>query len=259
MSTPVSQLPLNELLARFLASQTADRKAGIAEVVSSDVQPHEAAFAPMVEPRIAWEEAELAPRMLAENVQPWHVKPPTEWTMLATAHEGWCALPMAAGHFPQQVKDLPSLAREKPRSRLIPKPRMEFSTPGLSDWVAQGLKKNNMAQAVMGIGALRVAQRLDEAQGILDKIRRSASAEWQNTITNEDAALSWCRGEGDSALSKWQSLPPSAPSRFNCGMALLFLDRPKDSREQLQQAVQLVPEDSAWHHLGRLYLTLTEM
>jgi hypothetical protein len=48
------------------------------------------------------------------------------------------------------------------------------------------------------------------------------------------------------------------PVLFNRGMAALFLGDAAEARTCLNQAVQQLPEESAWHHLGRLYLALAE-
>ena len=42
-------------------------------------------------------------------------------------------------------------------------------------------------------------------------------------------------------------------------MAALFLDQTAEARTALLQAVAQLPEDSGWHHLGKLYLALAEM
>jgi hypothetical protein len=54
-------------------------------------------------------------------------------------------------------------------------------------------------------------------------------------------------------------MPATAPAQFNRGMAALFTDRPAAARPLLKAAIAQLPESSAWHHLGRLYLTLAEM
>jgi hypothetical protein len=41
-------------------------------------------------------------------------------------------------------------------------------------------------------------------------------------------------------------------------MASLFLGRAAEARSALQQAVEQLPDTSAWHHLGHLYLTLAD-
>jgi hypothetical protein len=41
-------------------------------------------------------------------------------------------------------------------------------------------------------------------------------------------------------------------------MAALFMDQAAQARTWLAEAVAQLPEAGAWHHLGRLYLTLAE-
>ncbi len=65
-------------------------------------------------------------------------------------------------------------------------------------------------------------------------------------------------GGADEAIQLWKAQPASTPVHFNCGMAALFSGRPAEARAPLGQAVSQLPEDSAWHHLGRLYLALAE-
>jgi uncharacterized protein HemY len=60
----------------------------------------------------------------------------------------------------------------------------------------------------------------------------------------------------DEALAAWRQLEPSVPVLFNLGMAELFLGQFDAAREHLTAAVGQLPESSAWHHLGRLYLAL---
>jgi hypothetical protein len=68
--------------------------------------------------------------------------------------------------------------------------------------------------------------------------------------------LAWHRGQAEKAHALWQQCADSAVVLFNRGMAALFLDRPPEASEDLSKAVALLPESSAWHHLGQLYRTL---
>ncbi|HEV3144636.1 MAG TPA: hypothetical protein VGZ47_12175, partial [Gemmataceae bacterium] len=56
----MAQPKLSELMARFLNQQAQDRKAGLPEMPVGEVELYEAAFAPQVEPKTAWEEATAA-------------------------------------------------------------------------------------------------------------------------------------------------------------------------------------------------------
>ena len=65
-------------------------------------------------------------------------------------------------------------------------------------------------------------------------------------------------GKAEEAIKIWNRLPDSVPVLFNRGMAALFTDRAAEARKHLKEAIAKLPESSAWHHLGRLYLTLAE-
>jgi hypothetical protein len=83
-----------------------------------------------------------------------------------------------------------------------------------------------------------------------------APADWQTLQANEEAALAWHSGKAEEALTLWQAQEPSLPVWFNRGMAALFLGHPMRARIALEHAVSKLPETSAWHHLGHLYLAL---
>jgi hypothetical protein len=110
---------------------------------------------------------------------------------------------------------------------------------------------------LLAAGLLRLACHFDRA-GQLLHAAAPVSAEWQPMHANELAALAWHRGDADKALALWQSQPDSVPVLFNRGMALLFLGRPASARPHLTAAVEKLPDSSAWHHLGQLYLALTQ-
>jgi uncharacterized protein HemY len=46
---------------------------------------------------------------------------------------------------------------------------------------------------------------------------------------------------------------------FNRGMAALFVKDVAAAKQHLNAAIAQLPASSAWHHLGRLYLTLAEL
>jgi hypothetical protein len=79
---------------------------------------------------------------------------------------------------------------------------------------------------------------------------------WRAAWANEKAALAWQRGRFEEARSQWQALPDSVPVLFNRGMAALFCGHPDEARAALTDAVAQLPDTGAWHHLGRLYLSM---
>ena len=131
--------------------------------------------------------------------------------------------------------------------------------PTLGDWVAGLVRKPAYPQILVALGVLRLARHYDEAANLLQQQRTHVPAQWQAAWSNEEAALAWHRGQAEEAAQLWRSQPESVPVLFNRGMAALFLAQPAESRLWLSQAVAHLPETSAWHHLGRLYLALAEM
>ena len=111
----------------------------------------------------------------------------------------------------------------------------------------------------MALGTLRLARQFDAADALVAAHESQITAEWKPAWDNEVAALLWQRGRRDEAARLWATLPESVPVLFNRGMAALFQDRPTEARGYLKPAVAGIPESSAWHHLGRMYLALAEM
>jgi tetratricopeptide (TPR) repeat protein len=154
------------------------------------------------------------------------------------------------GNYPQSVRNLHPLLKGDP-AELRVTPLRPVTAPALVEWA---WRTRTAPQALLAAGVLRLAGYFDDAQGVL------AAAEvpphWQAVRDNEQAALTWHRGQTQEALQQWQTQEPSVPVLFNRGMALLFLGRAHDALAALNDAVQQLPETSAWHHLGQLYLAL---
>ncbi|MGH7227180.1 MAG: hypothetical protein ACRELF_28525, partial [Gemmataceae bacterium] len=110
-------------------------------------------------------------------------------------------------------------------------------------------------QRLLAVAVLRLARRFEEAKELL-KSFPACAADWRALRKNEEAALAWHQGKAEEALALWQAQKASVPVLFNRGMAALFLGRPADARMALEQAVVQLPDISAWHHLGHLYLAL---
>jgi predicted Zn-dependent protease len=103
---------------------------------------------------------------------------------------------------------------------------------------------------------MRLVGQCDRAAGLLARLAERAGDDWASMIDNESAALAWHSGRIDEAVDLWNRAERSPAVVFNRGMAALFLDRPADAASALSEAVAMIPEDAAWHHLARLYLTL---
>jgi hypothetical protein len=244
--TPAS---VSELFTQYLKGQVLAREQGLAlDVPEGEVTPYEAAPVQPVDPRQAWDDAVGAPRLLAGVAgEAWTVPP--EWPALVTAQEPAVALAFCVGNFPQMVRNLqPLLAGDLTAIRV--NTGQADLPPGLTEWTAS---VREPAQILVAAAALRLARHFDEAERLLARVTT-----WEPLVANERAALVWHRGRFDEAVALWRQQKSSAPVLFNRGMAALFLGDSTTARTDLGAAVKLLPETSAWYHLGRLYLALAD-
>jgi hypothetical protein len=256
-STPPS---LAEMTARYLARQLDARALGLAAgTVTGEVVPHEAVPVQTVEPRLAWDEAVSVLKCFPSASPTQLMAPPPDWATLVACQEPAFALAFCAGNFPQLVRNLLPLMRTTDLSTLQSTAARPASISTLTAWAAEKPREQSFAQTILGLGVLRLGREFDEAAQMVHQLDGQVPGEWQAAWANEKAALLWHRGQPEEALALWQGQTPNAAVLFNRGMATLFLGKPKDARPVLTEAVAQIPEERAWHHLGRLYLALAEM
>ena len=249
------QPPLADLMVRYLGRQTAAHAAGMAAIEAGEVEPYEAVPVQAVDPRQAWDEANAALKYFAETGGK-AVKAIAEWPQLVAAQESYTAMPMAAGNYPQLVRDLAPLFHAAKMSDLVNEPASAAEIAGLVESAEASARSGEFPRALIAVGVLRLARQFAVAERLLKSVNPPAA--WRDAWANEEAALLWQSGRRDEAARRWQGLPDSVPILFNRGMAALFLDRPADARAALRAAVEKIPESGGWHHLGRLYLALAE-
>ncbi len=217
-----AQPTLADLTARFVARPTDTHG-------DAPVTPHEMPSSFTIEPRTAWSEATAALTMLDASQKPG--KMPADWAAFVRQSTGADYLPMALGHFPQQVRDVSALLQKK-------------SIPANSEplgWTAK--------DALVAAAAARVARRFDDAERLLNQVEGVSEA----LLANERAALLWARGDRVQAEAIWAALPASGPAQFNRGLAALAAGRAADAAHSFAEAAILLPETSGWHHLANLY------
>lgn len=245
-TNPTAQPTIEDLMVRFLAARS-DAAGAAVEFGESEVEPHEVAAGFRVDPRAAWLDATSALATGGNAPSP-AVQLPTEWAALVSQPAAAFAVPMAAGHFPQRVKDLQPLLTKFEPAELRPsgtqQPLPGFA--GLRAWVA----KNGVANPRVASGLARTLGDFDTAAKLLDGVSGSE---------NDRAAGMWAAGKCAEALNEWDAMPESPAVLFNRGMARLFLGRAADARAALQKAVDAIPEASGWHALARLYLAVAEI
>jgi hypothetical protein len=256
----VGQPPLAELMARYLKNQVTAHGDGLAVVPTvGEVVPFEAAPVQPVDARLAWEDSLRVLKFFSPVTKTASFQPPPHWGQLVTAHEPAVALAFCFGNFPQLVRNFQPLLHGDNLGKLRPQGGRAVAVPALFDWAAEVASKNQFPQTLIAVGALRLAKQFDRAAEILQQHQAAVPAEWREAWANETAALVWHRGQGQEALAQWQSQDPSVPVLFNRGMAAYFLNQPAVAATALREAVGQLPEAGAWHHLGRVYLTLAEV
>ena len=221
--------------------------------------PFEAVSAQPIDPRLAWNEAISVLSCFQPGLKKAVLQPPADWSSLVAAHEPMLALAFCAGNFPQLLRNLQSLLSVKDLGSLRPAAGRPGAAPAVVEWARQTIEKGLFPQSLLALGALRLAKQYDLAAEAIRKHQAGIPAEWRAAWANEEAALAWHRGDAQKADQLWQAQPDSIPVHFNRGMAALFLGRPADARSSLAMAVEQLADDSAWHHLGRLYMALAEM
>jgi hypothetical protein len=243
---------LSELFTRYLQRQVHARGHGLGFAESGgEVVPHEAVPVQPVDPQLAWNDALAVTAHFPGGppVSSWSV--PSDWPALVAAQEPAVALAFCLGNFPQLVRDFhPLLNGDLAAIRLAPgRPTPDLS---LQEWAA---RNRGYPQVLLAAGVLRLARHFDQAEKLL---RPPAPAEWHLLHANETAALAWHVGRADEALALWNGQPDSVPVLLNRGMAALFQGFFADARTNLAKAVEALPDSSAWHHLGHLYLALAD-
>ena len=249
--TPV-QPKLSTLLARYLDRQASAHHDGIAAAEIGEVVPYEVGPVQPIDARPAWDEA-VAVAKFYGTVEARSWQAPPQWSQLVAAHEPATALPFCVGNFPQLVRNFQALTQTKNLAELRQSQGRAVPVPTLVDWAR---KATQFPRLLLAVGSLRLAKQFDVADELVRAHDASVPPQWQAAWANEKAALAWQRGQFDEARALWQALPASVPVLFNRGMAALFCGRPAEARAALTDAVAQLPETGAWHHLGRLYLTM---
>jgi tetratricopeptide (TPR) repeat protein len=238
------QPTLQELMRQFLASRS-DAMTAV-EHGETEVEPHEVGGGFRVDARVAWNDALAAISTEAYKPGAPVVPLPLDWAAVVDRLAAEYAVPMAAGSFPQRVRELHPLLTGVAPERLRPTGSHSAAVgfQGLRSWIAS----HSRTEPVLASGLARLI-------GDFETAERGIPSE----ICNERAALLWQRGCCEEALAMWRALPESATTLFNRGMALLFLGRAEEAATSLRKAANLLPEDSGWLALARLYLSVAEL
>ncbi|MCS7046734.1 MAG: hypothetical protein NZO58_10290 [Gemmataceae bacterium] len=256
--TPQRPVPptLDDLLSRYLDRQAAAQGEGLAMFEAGQVTPYDAGPVQPIDPQPAWAEAVTALGPTWAGVK---LAPPPHWPQLVASHEPVVALAWCVGNFPQLVRNFHAILRYDNLAHLRPAGGRPVNAPALLEWAQQVAAQQQFPEAILAVGALRLAQHFDQASWLLETLDRDVPAAWRAVWVNERAALAWHRGDADEAVRQWRAAEPTLPVRFNRAMADLFSGNAVDSvSSRLKELVVHLPETSGWHHLARLYLALAK-
>lgn len=240
MSAKPTQPSLAELTDRMLKRRATD----VIDATEAEVEPHEVLNGFRTDARTAYTDAVLPLTLL--GVSGLSVALPPEWASYAHSDLGTVAVPMAAGLFPQRVRDLSALLTAADVTALSPhghEPAAGFSS--LRSWIQKNLTTIPVSWLARGIG---------HNLGVQMSSPSDASAAAQN----DAATANWLNGRHAEAVALWLEMPDSPVASFNRGMSLLFTGKAADAISYLRQATVTLPDTSGWSHLAQLYLALAE-
>src|SRR5262245_12609593 len=128
-----SEFPqMNDMLKEFIQRRMAIHTAGLAAVERGEVEPYEAVPAQVLDPKQAWDEAGS---VLPHFGLPASKGSPSDWPQLVAAADAAIALPFAAGHFPQSVRDLQRLASAASIAELPTESAAPIPMDGMENWL----------------------------------------------------------------------------------------------------------------------------
>ena len=240
---------LDSLMARYLERRAEAEAIGIEAGDLSEVTPYEAGPVQPIDPKVAWEEALVALSVVGLKAK--SAKAPPGWVQLVGQNEPHVAIAFCVGNFPQLVRHFHLLLQKQ--TNPLPAPGAAIDVPQFLEWAGQATA---FPQAIQALAGLRLSRQFDRADAFLAKMP-AIPTEWKAAWDNEVAALAWHRGDTTAAVALWKSQPPTLPVRFNLAMASLFLGDVPMARIVLEQVIGELPESSGWHHLARLYHTLS--
>jgi tetratricopeptide (TPR) repeat protein len=248
---------LTDLLAGYLQRQAHAQADGIASY-DGEVLPYEVGPVQPLDPKLAWDET-LAVLSAYGHAPAKRLQAPPQWAQFVGGHESVVAVAFCVGNFPQLMRNFHDVLSQPDLGQMRPSAGRPAAASELAPWVEQIAQKQQFPQMLLALGALRLAKNFDAAESFIRTQDANIPAAWRLAWDNEKAALLWHAGRYDDARKIWDALAASAPVLFNRGMSALFAGDAATARQQLTAAVAQIPVSSAWHHLGRLYLTLADL
>jgi hypothetical protein len=258
MSRETSVQPsLTDLMASYLARQADAQAVGIA-TCDGEVTPYEVGPVQPLDAKLAWDEC-LAVLPFYGKADLKLRQTPPHWSQLVAGHESIVAIAFCVGNFPQLMRNFHQILTQPQTTDWQPVSTRPAAAAELQPWVDEIAKKQQFPQMLVALGTLRLAKHYDAADAFVHVNDATVPAEWRGAWDNEKASLAWHADRFDEAGRAWSMLDATVPVLFNRGLAALFGNDLAAAKTDLAAAVAQLPTNSAWHHLGRLYLTLAEL
>jgi hypothetical protein len=240
-------------LAELFASYLNKTEVSPADAAAGVVEAYDSGLAHPVDAALAWRGA-LSCLVGVGGLS--EIERPSEWITLVQARDSYPAVAMAAGNYPQMLRDLPGLVQAENLADLRAVPAPDQNLPGPASWAGRTAQVS-FAGRMLAAGVLRLAGQFSAAKEFLSDAAGLTKSQNQ-VLENERATLQWCLGNFDQASSGWHELSQTPFGAFNLGMSALF-HKPTEALPHLQSAVGMLADDDPWRHLAGIYLALAEM
>jgi hypothetical protein len=246
---PTAQPSLNVLMARFLAARAA-QPADAAD--AGEVVPHEVAGGFRPTANATWDEALAAFRLFGVEAE--QLPCPADWAAFAALDRHAVAVPLAAGLFPQRVRQVPALTG----GHAAEATDTVAGFAGLRGWLVKALRSQSATTLLVAAGVAAGLGDWSEAEAALRQAEPLCVGLWRAAWVNQHAALEWLRGRHAEAAAAWAQLDADTVAAFNRGMAELFAGQTGEANAALEQAADTLPDSSGWRHLAKLYQSLAQ-
>ena len=235
------QPSLQELMTRFIA-----RKGSTADAdVGSEVEPHEVVGGFHAPARATWDEATTVFRLFGVEAE--KMACPPEWAAFRALDTRRGVVPLAAGFFPQAVRDATPL----PLLGSVPTPVEGF--PGLRAWVKTATRSPSPAVTLLAAGVAASLGDVAEADAALTAAKVICTDQWQALWAVQKAAVLTARGNFSEAASVLATGGEHPVVGFNRGLLSLILGQTDEGIRSLEQSAVALPDNTGWRHLAFLY------
>ena len=247
-SRQAGQPSLHELMTRFLAAKGTVTDA----VVGTEVEPYEVIGGFHAPTKTTWDESTAAFRLFGVATE--QIPCPPEWAAFAALDGRRSVVPLAAGFFPQAVRDVSRLTLTSPLPTVPP----ADGFPGLRSWVTTALRSQSPAALLLAAGVAANLGDIAEADAALIAAKNICTEQWQPILEVQKSAVLAARGSFADAVSVLAASGGHPVTVFNRGLLSLVLGQADEGIRSLKRATVAIPDNSGWRHLALLYCSVAK-